>query len=276
TVDLEIESLSASQVEAIELECNRVIRACLPVTTHLVDSEGLAALPLRKPPKVTENIRVVEIAGYDWSPCGGTHVRNVGELGLLKVKGWEKNKKNSRVEFLAGARAMTDYLSLDRITRDLCRSLSIAVADLPKYVQRSQEESSGLRKQLRVLQEQLLEIEAAKLASDGHRVGPATVVRLVFGSRTLDEVKLLAAKVAAHPGTVAVFGTRGAIPQIVLYRSVDLRLDMGGIIRQVLPLIDGKGGGSPVQAQGGGSRPEALEHALDQVVLHVANALAGS
>jgi alanyl-tRNA synthetase len=72
---------------------------------------------------------------------------------------------------------------------------------------------------------------------------------------------------------VAVFGTKGAMPQIVLYRSVDVRIDLGTIIRQVLPLIEGKGGGSPIQAQGAGSRPEGLEQALDQAILKIAEAV---
>lgn len=273
TVDLMIDSLSAEQVEQIEHECNRVIRAALLVFTHVVDDEGVKALPLRKPPAVTGEIRVVEIQGYDWSACAGTHVRSTGELGLLKIKSWEKNKKFTRVEFLVGQRALRDFLALDRITRDLCRSLSIGVADLPRHVERAQEEISGLRKQVKLLQEKFLEIEAAELVANSRRVAGAKVVRQVFGGRSLEEIKLLAAKVAAHPGSVAVFGTKGAIPQIVLSRSVDLRLDVGKVIREVLPLIDGKGGGSPVSAQGGGSKPEALEHALDVAVLRLQEAL---
>lgn len=273
TVDLAIESLSVDQVELIEGECNRVIRAALPVFTHVVDDEGVKALPLRKPPAVTGEIRVVEIDGYDWSACAGTHVRSTGELGLLKVKSWEKNKRFTRVEFLVGQRALQDYQALDRITRDLCRSLSIGVVDLPRHVERTQEEMAGLRKQVKALQERFLEIEAAELVAGSRRVAGARVVRQLFGGRALEEVKLLAAKVAAHPGTVAIFGTKGAIPQVVLYRSVDLRLDVGKIVKEILPLIDGKGGGSPVQAQGGGSKPEALEHALDQAVLKLQEAL---
>lgn len=274
TVDLSIESLSPEQAERVELECNRVIRASLPVLTHLVDAEGLRQFPLRKVPEVTENIRVVEIAGYDWSACAGTHVRQTGELGLLKIKAWERYKRLTRVEFLVGSRALADYLSLDRLTRELCRSLTLGVADLPGYVNRTQEEIASLRKQVKLLQEKAVEAEAADLlASASRRVAGARVVRMLFGGRPLEEVKLLAAKVAAHPGSIAVFGTRGAIPQIVLHRSVDLRIDLGGVIRQVLPLIDGKGGGSPVQAQGGGARPEALEHALDQAILKIAEAL---
>ncbi|HYF93631.1 MAG TPA: DHHA1 domain-containing protein [Symbiobacteriaceae bacterium] len=273
TVDIAIDSLTAQQAEQIEVECNRVIRAVLPVMTHVVDKEGVKAFPMRKPPAVDGDIRVVEIQGYDWSGCGGTHVRSTGELGLLKIKSWEKNKKFVRVEFLVGQRAIRDYQRLDQMTRELARSLSIHVMDLPGYVDRSKEECSGLRKQLKMAQERLLEIEAAELLTEARRVGGARVVRQVVGGRPLDEVKLLAGKVAAHAGTVAIFGTKGAIPQIVLYRSVDLRLDMGAVIRQVLPLIDGKGGGSPVQAQGAGSRPEGLEHALDTALQRIAEML---
>lgn len=273
TVDLTMESLTPEQAEQVELECNRVIRAGLAVTTHVTDDVGVKLFPLRKPPAVTGEIRVVEIDGYDWSACAGTHLRSTGELGLLKIKSWERYKKQTRVTFLAGRRALNDYLLIDRLSRDLCRSLSIAVADLPKWVERTQEEANSLRKRLKVLQEQLLEHEAAGLIADARRVGNAQVVRVVFGGRPLDELKLLAAKVAAHPSTVAVFGTKGALPQIVLHRSVDLRIDVGQAIRQVLPLIDGKGGGSPMQAQAGGSRPDQLEHALDAVVSRVAEML---
>jgi alanyl-tRNA synthetase len=275
TVDIGIDGLSVQQAEQIELECNRVIRTCLPVVTHVVDKEGVKAFPMRKPPAVEGNIRVVEIQGYDWSGCGGTHVRSTGELGLLKIKSWEKNKKYVRVEFLVGQRALRDYMRLDLVTRELARSLSIHVLDLPGYVDRSKEETGGLRKQLKMAQERLLEIEAAELVAEARKIGGTRIVRQIVGARPVDEVKLLAAKVAAHPGTVAIFGTKGAMPQIVLYRSVDLRLDMGAIIRQVLPLIEGKGGGSPIQAQGAGSRPEALEHALDVALQKIGEALVG-
>lgn len=274
TVDLSIPSLTAEQVEQVELECSRIIRQARPIVTHLASRETIADYPLRKPPSVSGEIRVVEIQDYDWSACAGTHVRNTAELGLLKIKSWEKNKKYTRVTFLVGSRALRDYQFLDRMTRDLCRSLSIAVPTLPQYVDRTHEEMSSLRKQLKVQQEQLLEIEAQELLTHSSiRLGSVQVVRSIFGGRSLEELKLLAAKVAAHPGAVAVFGTKGAIPQIVLHRAIDVRLDMGAIIRQVLPLIDGRGGGSTLNAQGAGKRPEALGEALDQVVLRIASAL---
>lgn len=266
TVDLTIETLTPEQAERVELECNRIIRAALPVLTHITDDEGIRHFPLRKPPAVTGEIRVVELQGYDWSACAGTHVRSTGELGLLKIKSWERYKKTTRVTFLAGRRALADYLALDLMTRDLCRSLSIGVPDLPRYVERTQEELSTLRKRMRTLQEQILEHEAEGLLANAHRVGSARVVRQTFVGRPVDELKLLAAKVAALGGSVAVFGTKGAMPQLILHRAVDVRIDVGQVITQVLPLIEGRGGGSPIQAQGGGSRGDQLEHALDAAI----------
>ena len=67
---------------AAEAAANAVIDAALPVTATFVTQEELAQLPLRKPPKVTEAIRVVQVAGFDWSACGGTHVANSAQVGL--------------------------------------------------------------------------------------------------------------------------------------------------------------------------------------------------
>jgi len=58
----------------------------LPVTARFVGPADLATIPLRRAPKVAENIRIVEIGGFDWSACGGTHVATSAEVGLIKVR----------------------------------------------------------------------------------------------------------------------------------------------------------------------------------------------
>ncbi|HLO02345.1 MAG TPA: DHHA1 domain-containing protein [Symbiobacteriaceae bacterium] len=267
TVDLEMAEFTGAQVEAIEAEVNRVIRSGLPVLFHLAETEAeLSAYPLRKPPKVTEQIRVVEIQGYDWSACAGTHVSNIGELGLLKIKSWEKHKKGVRVDFLVGGRALRDYQSLDLVTREAARALSIGQMELAGWTGRAQEEISGLRKQVKLMQEKLLELEATDLVAGAHVQNGVRIVAEIWAGRPADEVRLLAAKVASVGGAVAVFGTRGAMPNLILYRSTDVRADMGTLLKEALPLIGGKGGGSPVQAQGGGSKPEGLESAMELLV----------
>lgn len=273
TIDIAAESLTPEAIEQVELLANQVIRENRPILTHVVDAAEIGQFPLRKPPAVTSNIRIVEIQGFDWSACGGTHVGATGQLGLLKVKGWERHKKGVRVEWLAGGRAVADYIRLDHMTRTLCRSLTIGVMELPAHVARLQDEVASLRKQAQMLADRALTAEAQELLGEARVVRGVRVLRKVITGRTADEAKGLAQKVAAQPNAIALFGLKGALPQLIFTRSVDVRLDVGQIIREALPLIDGRGGGSPVAAQGGGSRQEGLEGALDRAMQKVVDAL---
>lgn len=278
TIDLDLQALSPDQVEAAEALANQIVREDRPVRVHWAETPeaAMARFPLRKPPAVAGPVRVVEIGDFDFSACGGTHVASTGRLGLIKVKAWERYKKGIRLTFLAGGRALRDYQRLDRMTRDLARSLSLGVPDLPGAVEKLREETLRLRRQLRDAQEQLLEVEARELLAGARVVAGVRVVTQTFGGRPGEEVRALAAKVAAHPRAVALFGTRGALPQLFFARSTDVRLDMGAILRQVLPVIAGKGGGSPLSAQGAGSRPEGLATALDLALARVAEGLQAS
>lgn len=273
TIDIAADSLTPEEVERVELLANQVVRANRPILTHLVEASEIGRFPLRKPPAVDSGIRIVEIQGFDWSACGGTHVAATGQLGLIKVKSWERYKKGTRVEWLAGGRAMADYLRLDQMTRTLCRSLSIGVAELPAYIVRLQDEAAALRKQVKLLADKALEAEAQELLAEARTVRGVRVLRKVITGRTVEEAKGLAQKVASQPQAVALFGLKGALPQLIFTRSVNVRLDLGSVIREALPLIDGRGGGSPVAAQGGGSRQEGLEGALDLAMQKVVDAL---
>jgi misacylated tRNA(Ala) deacylase len=79
-----------------------MIAADAPVTTRWIsDSEleanpGLVKTMSVKPPMGTGRVRLVEIAGYDLQPCGGTHVRRTSEIGALRVVQIEKKGKHNR------------------------------------------------------------------------------------------------------------------------------------------------------------------------------------
>lgn len=275
TVDLATESLTADQVAQVEALANQVIREDRPVHVHWAAdaAEAQILFPLRKPPAVVGQVRVVEIAGFDWTPCGGTHVASTGRLGLVKVKAWERYKRGVRVTFLAGGRALADYQALDGAAREMARTLSVGAADLPAAVARLRDEATRLRKQLKEATDLLLAHEAQSLVAGARTVGGVRVVRCIFGGRQADEVKALAAKVAALPKAVALFGTRGALPQLVFARSMDVRLDMSAILSQALPAIAGRGGGSPAMAQGAGTNPEGLQAALEVATARVVELL---
>lgn len=88
--------------EHITAELNKIILADAPVSTRWITNAELEANPALvktmavKPPMGTGRIRLVEIAGFDLQPCGGTHVRSTGEIGAVRVTQIEKKGKQNR------------------------------------------------------------------------------------------------------------------------------------------------------------------------------------
>jgi hypothetical protein len=84
-LDLDVEDLNAEQLTAVEDYANAIVWENRPIYTYFVADTDLASIPLRRPPKVTGQIRIVEIEQFDWSACGGTHVRRTGEIGIVAL-----------------------------------------------------------------------------------------------------------------------------------------------------------------------------------------------
>jgi alanyl-tRNA synthetase len=110
TIDVDSGTLTAEDLAAAEDAAFAVIEEDYPVIVHLCPPENIADFPLRKrPPEDESVIRVIEIDGYDFSPCCGTHLPSTGPIGIIKTIGLEKYKGMTRVSFLAGRRALWDY-----------------------------------------------------------------------------------------------------------------------------------------------------------------------
>lgn len=100
TIDLPADSISYEQANrAVDL-ANRIVLENRGVAVHYVAHENIAEAGLRKATERIGDIRVIDIAGYDRSACGGTHVRMTGEIGPILVIGIQRAKKQTRVEFL--------------------------------------------------------------------------------------------------------------------------------------------------------------------------------
>src|SRR6266540_316643 len=111
TIDLARE-VTPAEIARAEEAANAVIWEDRPVAVRFVSPEEAATLPLRKEPKKDGELRLVEITEWDLSACGGTHVARTGEVGIIAVKGWERFKGASRVEFVCGVRALATFREL--------------------------------------------------------------------------------------------------------------------------------------------------------------------
>jgi alanyl-tRNA synthetase len=262
TIDLNCDTLTDNDVTRAEALANQIVFGDRPVVARFVEPEEAAALPLRKAPPAKNAIRVVQVAGFDWSACGGTHVARTGEIGLIKVVRSERRGTETRITFLCGRRALTHYHMLNTLVRDLALHLSVGVEELPQAIERLQTEARTVRKERDRLRELLLDHEAVALIASAQVMGSVSVVCEVFKARELEEVRRLATRIASQPGHVALLGVQGEKAQLIFARSGDLSYDMRPLLQGACRLVGGGGGGGPELAQGGGSHPERIVEAL--------------
>jgi len=229
----------------------------------------LATLPLRRPPKVEGAVRVVEIADFDWSACGGTHLRSTAEVGLIKVCRAERHRGGTtRVTFLCGGRALADYDRKQKLVRALVSHFTTGEEELLEAVQRLSQEAKEARRALRAAREALIAAEAGRLYAEAEEVGEVRIVKALFSGDDWDaaSVKALARRLAGMPGCVALLGWAGEKSQLTFTRAADVAADMGALMRVACERIGGRGGGRPDWAQGGGPGDASLAEALEAAV----------
>ena len=258
-IDVELNNPTTEIIErAVEL-ANNVVWEDRAITILNVTPDQAAEMPLRKESAREGELRLIEIEGFDLTPCGGTHAYRTGEVGMIAVRSWERAKGLTRIEFVAGTRALADYRKANKTARDIAAMFSTGRDDAPQLAAAMVEENKELHRRIRMLEEEAADVEAERLlagASDG-------VVMGVFDGRDAESLKKLAHALMANPGIVALLGSRDKdTARLVFGRSADASGDMSALMREACAMLDGRGGGRPEMAQGGGKRVEQLEETV--------------
>ena len=101
--------LTREELDEIELIANRAVFDNVPIKTSFPSAEELASMNYRSKLDLTENVRIVEVEGYDLCACCAPHVAYTGEIGLIKILDFEKHRGGLRINIAAGYRALRDY-----------------------------------------------------------------------------------------------------------------------------------------------------------------------
>ncbi len=264
-IDVDLINPTTERIErAFEL-ANNVIWEDRPMITREVTSAEAAQLPLRKEPSREGNLRLIEIEGFDLTPCGGTHASHTGEVGMIAVRSWERAKGLTRIEWVAGRRALEDYRRANKSARSIAALFSTARDDAPRLAARMLEENKQLHHRLRPLEEIASQAEAEQL----YAAAPVTaaglrVITKVFEHRDAESLRLIAQALINRSRVVALLGSADEdTARLVFARSADSPGDMNALMRSACALLDGRGGGKPDMAQGGGKNVEKLSMAID-------------
>jgi alanyl-tRNA synthetase len=264
TIDLSQAALAPAQLDRAEDFANAIVYENRPVIARFVGDKELQNLPLRKPPKVDGAIRVVEIQGFDWSACGGTHVARTGEVGMIKIVKAEKRGAETRVEFRCGQRALLDYRRKHQLISQAASDLTIGFWELDQAIGRLQADAKAARRQLLDAEARLQQYEARDLLDAIEPRGDFGLIAQTWPDRDAAYLKRMANLLVARPRTVALLGATGRSLSLVFARSKDVSIDLAALLKAAAARLGGKGGGSPDFAQAGG--PAVSEEQLAMAI----------
>jgi alanyl-tRNA synthetase len=253
TIDVSIPSLDERAIAAAEDMVNDLVLADHAVRSHFPNAEELAAMPLRRAPKVSTGIRVIEVEGFDFTPCGGTHVHRTGQVGAMRVTGIEKYKGGTRVTFLAGRRALGDARAKDSVLRELARAFTCGVGDVPNAIGKLRADLKARTDAFAVMRGELVQFLADRLHA-AFPVDPAgTRIVVVREGDDLAALRALATALARRPDVIAFVGSRDKESGellVVVERGAQASFDCGAWLKKTAAALGGRGGGRADRAEG--------------------------
>lgn len=262
TIDLAAAELSEAQARAAEAWANAAVWQNLPVQARFVSPDELDHIPLRKPPVVSSNVRVVSIGDIDHSACGGTHPARSGEVGAIAVLGWSRQRGMIRVEFACGGRVITALRERDAAARAAAATLSVGWAELPAAVARLQEAQQALQRELAQTQRDLDALRAAQWYAQAPVNNGRRVVTATLPTASVDRLRAIANVIAELPGGIAIVAGGEERVQVVVACHPDANTDARAILAAGMAVLGGRGGGNARMAQGGGGQPALLAAAI--------------
>ncbi|WP_312202886.1 alanyl-tRNA editing protein [Anaerospora hongkongensis] len=266
-IDLDLPGFTDEELKSAEQAANELLVRNKAVSIHQATPATLHEYPLRKPPaKDFAAIRLIEIAGIDCCPCGGTHVAATGEIGIIKIRSWERKNNAIRLDFVCGYRALADYQYKNLLIQELSGRLSAPGPQLLAAFDKLLAKADETSRQLAAARQELSAQLADNLYRQAEPVKGIKIIAYQLANSSPAEVAGLARQLVSFPATVALLaGVAGDNSKVHLVFSCSpgLNLNMGAILKAALPLIEGKGGGSGTSAQGGGPAVHHAAHALE-------------
>jgi alanyl-tRNA synthetase len=271
--------LTADEVEEIERLVNYHILRNEPVQTdELAVEEAMrsGAMALFGE-KYGEKVRVLSIKGsggesvFSKELCGGTHVRATGDIGLFKITSDESIASGvRRVRAVTGVDAFERFREAEKILDRLAGGLRTSRTELPAQVERLQDELKKTRREADELRMKIASGAISSSSANGDEsrevAGVHVVVREASGLDSAGMRQLSDTLLARIKSGVVVLGrsSEGKV-SLIVRTSADLtgRVPAGKVIKELAPIVGGKGGGKSDMAEGGGSQPEKLAEALE-------------
>ena len=267
TVDIE-GFFKEDDILKIENMCNDIIRKNIPVEFLNITKKEAKKLKIKEDlSKLSDDIRVVKIDDIDINLCCGVHVKNTLDLRVIKIKKFEKYKKATRIEFLCGTKAIEEMLKRDNYLNKICKLLSSNEEDAYKGIEKLNNKLNEVNKENKRLEEIISNYEVKEMIEEAEKINNMSVVVKIYENKTMNYINKIANKINEKDDVVGLFALINNDKLNLLFTcSKNLEnLDMNDLLKDSIKLVDGKGGGSKVLAQGGGKNNGNIDSLFDYV-----------
>lgn len=230
------------KLHEIEQLANEAVAKNLPVQVLYPTDEELSKISYRSKIEIEGQVRIVVIDGYDVCACCAPHVKQTGEIGLIKLVGMQNYKGGVRISMLCGFRALEDYYQKEKNNREIAVMLSAKEYETAVEVERLQEELAMKKAKIAELEQKFLEQKVETLDVSGEIVCLFEETDPVM---TREMVNLLLKK-GAKMAAIFSGNEREGYRYVLGSRSLDVRKN-GKLLNEA---FHGRGGGKPEMVQG--------------------------
>jgi len=266
-IEIDAPGITEEELLKTEILANQVIRDNLPIEFIYTDQQEKEPFLLRKPCEKTGMIRLVKIGDFDCVACGGLHFNSTINVGWVKGIWVEKIRGHARIAWKIGDRVFDDYREKSRRLDELKSVLAVGEDMLAAKARELRDENRELKRKWGLMENRAADLIAGGMA-DQMEIVEETGYRVITVSFN-DEEDSLIKKISKNllDREKTIFCLANSLPshiQWVIGCSEDIELPFDAFKKELLEIIDGKGGGKNPLWQGRGMKRVTGKDFLDR------------
>ncbi len=273
TVDIQ-GYLDEDTIRKAEKMANEIIQENIDVEFLTPSKKELKKLNLRRDLPITDKqIRIVKIGDLDINACCGVHPNRTLDVQAIKIKRLEKHKGCTRIEYLAGNRAINDYFKKDEFRNRICRFLNCGEEDAINSINKLSNDLKNSLDENRQIKMEIAEYQIKDMIKESKQVGNINVVTKIYDGGDIKYIYKIAEKITLNNNMVVLFAIKFEDKaNLIFAASKNINnISMNDLLKDAISLIDGRGGGSKFMAQGGGKNSSNLQGAMEYALRKISN-----
>lgn len=265
------EALTTEQLSKIEDIVNEKIREGIEVNIshHSIEEAKKLGAMMLFGDKYGDVVRVVDVPGFSTELCGGTHIDNIGKIGLFKIVSESGIAAGvRRIEAKTGYGAYLVEKTEADILKDIEKKLKATNSNLIEKVEKTLETLKDTEKELEALKQKLALFETKAAISGMEEIGGAKVLVAAFKDKSAEDLRTMIDTIKAEneKAIIVLASTQDKLAFAVgVTKTLTDKIKAGDLVKKLAEMTGGKGGGRPDFAQAGGKDKEKLLDAFKEV-----------